>query len=106
MNTPAEDPKPNFDDEFLQEMAKWREQHKLREDDAVMLLVELFRLHQRHWDTLRRKEFPPLDQFHDDVAQLAITIKTLPTENVPVTTAIMSVIAGLLGGFLIGRAFH
>ena len=106
MNTPAEDPKPNFDDEFLQAVTKWRDQHKLREDDAVMLLIELFRLHQRHWDILRRKEFPPLDQFHDDVAQLAITIKTLPTENVPVTTAIMSVIAGLLGGFLIGRAFH
>ena len=106
MSAPTEDPKPNFDDEFLQAVNKWRDEHKLREDDAALLLIELFRIHQRHWDTLRRKEFPPLDQFHADVSQLAMTVKTLPTEKVSVTTAIMSVIAGLLGGFLIGRAFH
>jgi hypothetical protein len=37
--------------------------HRLREDDAVMLLVELFRIHQRHWDELRRREIPSFEQF-------------------------------------------
>ena len=41
MNTPDEDPKPNFDDEFLQEMAKWREKHKLREDDAAVAAAQV-----------------------------------------------------------------
>ena len=48
----------DFDEDFEQAVARWRQRHKLREDDAVLLLVELFRIHQRHWDELRRREIP------------------------------------------------
>ena len=46
-------PTPNseqrdFDEEFEQAIAEWREHHRLREDDAVLLMAELFRIHQRH----------------------------------------------------------
>ena len=36
---------PDFDEDFEQAVTRWRERHKLREDDAVLLLVELFRIH-------------------------------------------------------------
>jgi len=31
---------PNFDEEFDEAVAEWRDKHRLREDDAVMLLVD------------------------------------------------------------------
>lgn len=105
MNASPRELKPDFDDEFLQALAKWREEHKIRDDDAVLLLIEMFRIHQRHWDELRRREFPPLQGLHADVTLLAETVKQLPNERISVTAAIMAVIAALLGGFLIGRAF-
>ncbi len=103
-DTPKET-KPDFDEEFLQALAQWREQHKIRDDDSVLFLVELFRIHQKHWDELRRREFPPLQEFHADVASLAKTVKKLPNEYVSVTAAVLAVIAGLLGGYLIGKAW-
>ncbi|MCL4788594.1 MAG: hypothetical protein KJ070_17670, partial [Verrucomicrobia bacterium] len=61
---------PNFEDEFERAVADWRERHRLREDDAVLLLVDLFRIHQRHWDDLRRRELPSFEQFRGDIAKL------------------------------------
>lgn len=122
MSTPNKD-KPDFDEEFNQAVTQWREQHKLREDDAVLLLVELFRVHQHHWDALRRREMPSFEQFRNDISllgnsaktfqqQVSLFIETLkklppapPTENVTLTAAILAMITGLLGGYLIGRAW-
>jgi len=103
-DTPPE-PKPDFDEEFLQALAQWREHHKIRDDDSALFLVELFRIHQKHWDELRRREFPSLQEFHADVVLLAETVKKLPNENVSLTAAVLAVIAGLLGGYLIGKAW-
>jgi hypothetical protein len=105
MSDTPQEPKPDFDEEFLQALARWRDQHKIRDDDSVLFLVELFRVHQKHWDELRRREFPPLREFHADVALLAETVKKLPNENVSVTAAVLAVIVGLLGGYLIGKAW-
>ncbi len=105
MSATHNEPKPDFDEEFLQALAQWRGHHKIRDDDSVLFLVELFRIHQRHWDELRRREFPPLKEFHTDVALLAETVKKLPNENVSVTAAVLAVIVGLLGGYLIGKAW-
>ena len=57
MSKPTTQP-PDFDEEFTKAVAEWRDKHRLREDDAVTLLVELFRIHQQHWDELRRREIP------------------------------------------------
>src|ERR1700679_1183282 len=61
---------PDFDEDFTKAVAQWRDQHRLREDDAVMLLVELFRIHQQHWDELRRREIPSFEQLRADIAKL------------------------------------
>ena len=43
---------PDFDEEFTQAVSQWREQHKIKTDDAVLLLLDLFRIHQNHWDEI------------------------------------------------------
>ena len=113
---------PNFDEEFDAAVAEWRDKHSLREDDAVMLLVELFRIHQRHWDEIRRREIPSLEQFRAHIAKLAETTRTfqgqsatllevlrkLPSTHLAAritrTAAFFAALASLLAGYLIGRA--
>ena len=67
---------PDFDEEFTKAVAEWRDKHRLREDDAVMLLVELFRIHQQHWDELRRREIPAFSEFRADIGKLADAART------------------------------
>ena len=114
---------PDFDEEFNVAVAEWRDKHRLREDDAVMLLVELFRIHQRHWDELRRRELPSFGELRTDIAKLAEAARTFqgqtaallevlrsrpPAGSGPRITraaAFFATLAGLLGGYLIGRAW-
>src|SRR5438132_10156644 len=67
---PDKEQQRDFDEEFEHAVAEWRERHRLREDDAVLLLVELFRIHQRHWDEIRRRELPSFEQFRSDITKL------------------------------------
>jgi hypothetical protein len=114
---------PDFDEEFDKALAEWRDKHRLREDDAVILLVELFRIHQRHWDELRRREIPSFGEFRADITKLADTARTFHgqtaallemlrnqppafrTARITRVAAILAAIASLLAGYLIGRAW-
>jgi hypothetical protein len=114
---------PDFEDEFERAVAEWREHHRLREDDAVLLLVDLFRIHQRHWDDLRRRELPSFEQFRGDIAKLieasrsfqqhasvlAEQLKHQPggrqTAMVTRTAAWLAALSGGLAGYLLGRAW-
>jgi len=123
MSTSGKDRKPSdYDEEFTQAVARFRERHKLSEDDAVLLLVELFRIHQQHWDDLRRREMPSFEQFRTDIGALteaATTFRQLGStlidtfrkqtsaqhrEGVTLAAAIFAVIAALIGGYLFGKA--
>ncbi len=115
--------RPDFDEEFTKAVAEWRDKHRLREDDAVILLVELFRIHQQHWDQLRRQEIPAFAEFRADIAKLVDAAKafsvqsasvlealrTHPTSSHPVritrAAAIFAALACLFAGYLIGRAW-
>ena len=122
MATPNPEP-GDFDEEFTKAVAEWRDKHRLREDDAVTLLVELFRIHQRHWDALRRREIPAFGEFRSDIGKLAEAARTFQVQSstlseairkqpageslVRITraAAIFAALACLLGGYLIGRAW-
>src|SRR5258706_13102807 len=78
---------PNFDEEFDAAVAEWRNKHRLREDDAVLLLVELFRIHQRHWDELRRREIPSFQQFRGHITKLIEAAKIFVEQSSPVKKA-------------------
>src|SRR5436190_16068402 len=60
----------DFDEDFEQAIAEWRELRGLREDDAVLLMIELFRIHQQHWDEIRRREVPSFEQLRSDITKL------------------------------------
>ncbi|MES1180362.1 MAG: hypothetical protein ABUL66_00715 [Verrucomicrobiota bacterium] len=100
---------PDFDEDFLQAIAKWKEQHKVRDDDTVWLLLELFRIHQIHWDEIRHRQMPSLDEFKQDIASLTEAAKLLreravkETRTINRTTAICATFAAAVGGYLIGK---
>lgn len=60
----------NFSAEFTKFIEDWRKKHNLREDEPLLLCLELFRIHQEHWDNLRRKELPSLSDFSDSMLRL------------------------------------
>jgi len=60
----------NFAEDFVKAIDAWRRKHQLPEDDPVILCLELFRIHQDHWDSIRRKEFPSFSEFRDSFIQL------------------------------------
>jgi hypothetical protein len=114
---------PDFEDDFERAVVDWRERYRLREDDAVLLLVELFRIHQRHWDDLRRRELPSFELVRADIAKLAGTTRTFQAQSAALldalkklpsthlaaritrTAAFFAALASLLAGYLIGRAW-
>jgi len=118
-----ENDQPDFDEEFDRAVTEWREQHHLREDDAVLLLIELFRIHQEHWDRIRHREMPAFEQFRADLTKLAETVKAFQTDasallttlrqqpnsparsGITLATAVISALAMLVAGYLIGRAW-
>lgn len=115
--------RPSFDEQFEDAIAEWKHRHQLREDDAVFLLVELFRIHQQHWDELRRRELPSFGEFHDDISKIAEAARiyqqqsatllqklprVMPLRN-PLTiswaAALFAALAAGLAGYLLGRAW-
>ena len=89
-----------------------------------MLLVELFRIHQKHWDELRRREIPAFSEFRADIGKLADAARTFQAQSsslleairgqpmgnrsvrITRTAAIFAALACLLGGYLIGKAWR
>jgi hypothetical protein len=53
----------DFDEEFDTAVEQWRKRFGVRESDAVMLLLELFRIHQDHWDGIRQRDTMGLLEF-------------------------------------------
>src|SRR5271154_1122005 len=120
MSAPKTEPS-DYDEEFTKAVAEWRDKHRLRENDAVILLVELFRIHQRHWDELRRREIPAFGEFRTGIGKLAEAARAFQAQSsalleamrnqpageklVRVTraAAIFAALACLFGGYLIGR---
>lgn len=102
----------------------WRVQHRLREDDAVLLLVELLKIHQDHWEELRRRDLPSFEPLRKDITTLLEANRALQRQSqtlsaklsksgqaknftkVTRTAAWLAALAGALGGFLLGRAFQ
>ena len=116
----ANQPPPDFDEDFLLAIKNWKERHKIQEDDAILLVMELFRIHQDHWDELRRRQMPSLEQFRQDIAatveaakslkeQTAKVTKTLnahpaAVKTIPLAAAIFAAMAAMLAGILIAKA--
>lgn len=105
----APDKPTNFDEDFLEAVNQWKEQHKVKDDDIVWLLLDLFRIHQSHWDEIRHRQMPSLAGFKQDIAALTEATKILKeraakeTRAVDLATAIHAALTAMLAGFLIGK---
>lgn len=64
------EPKDKFAADFANFIEEWRQKHHLREDEPLLLCLDLFRIHQEHWDDIRRKELPSFSDFRDSLLQL------------------------------------
>ncbi len=109
MNLPSQTAPPDFDEDFMQALTKWKEQHKIKDDDAILLLMDLFRIHQSHWDEIRHRQMPSLDEFSADIAALTEAAKILKERAekdiraVELPTAVIAAFAASIAGFLIGK---
>jgi hypothetical protein len=109
MSAPDKPTPPDFDDDYMQAIAEWRKKHKVADDDAILLLMDLFRIHQTHWDALRDRQMPSLNEFRADMAVLAEATKTLKAKAskearaVDLSAACFAAIAAVLAGFIIGK---
>ena len=109
MSAPDQTTPPDFDEDFLQAIAKWKAQHKIKDDDPIILLLELFRIHQNHWDEIRHRQMPSLDDFKADIAALtegtAILKERAAKEirAVELPTAIIAAFTATIAGYLIGK---
>jgi hypothetical protein len=109
MNPSGQNPPSNFDEDFMQALDKWKAQHKLRDDDTIFLLLDLFRIHQSHWDEIRDRQMPSLDEFKSDIAAMSEAAQILKkrTEkeirSVELPTAIFASFASAIAGFLVGK---
>jgi len=100
---------PDFDEDYLQAIVKWRETNKIKDDDTILVLMELFRIHQNHWDEIRHRQMPSLDEFKKDIAALTEAagilkeraVKEIRAVDLP--TAICAAFAAAIAGFLIGK---
>src|SRR5262245_50159995 len=116
----------DYTQRFDAAVAAWRQKHKLREDDAILLCVDLFRIHQEHWDQIRRAEMPSLPSLDHFQAHLAkfVEINTSfqrqantlleelhrresnPRESgVSLSGALIIFLSALVAGFCMGKAF-
>ena len=117
MDTPEQS---NFDEQFEDAISEWKQRHQLREDDAVLLLVELFRIHQQHWDEMRRRDLPSFNEIRRDITKLADAARTFQQQSgnlleklpripqhrpftITWVAALFAALAASLGGYLIGR---
>lgn len=117
-------PASNSSEDLQKAIAQWRKRHHIREDEAILLCLELFQIHQQHWDELRRREFPSFAEFRDNLSQLRSTTilvrrdaaalldelrrheggrkLTAPSVAGVIATGIFAVVAGILiGKFLL-----
>jgi hypothetical protein len=109
MSTPDQTAPPDFDEDYLQAVAKWKVQFKIKDDDPILLLLDLFRIHQVHWDEIRHRQMPSLDEFKADITALteaAAILKERASKEIrtlDLATAICAACTAAIGGFLVGK---
>ncbi len=86
--------KPDFEQAFDQALETWRQRHHVRDDDTILLCLELFRIHQEHWDAIRRRDFPPFQEFRDTVLKLGETAAHIQRQ----TSAVLAELRRYRGG--------
>jgi len=62
--------------EFQRAIEQWRGHYRIKEDDTVMLMLELFRIHQDHWDGIRQRDTVGFLEFRQMIEKQNESMKT------------------------------
>ena len=79
---------PDYDAQFKRAVEQWRGRYRIKEDDAVMLILELFRIHQDHWDGIRQRDTMGLLEFRQMVESQNESMETF-RRNVDTVTHLL-----------------
>ena len=79
---------PDYDGAFQRAIEQWRSRHRVKEDDTVMLMLELFRVHQDHWDGIRQRDTVGLLEFRKMIEKQNESMKTFQS-NVDTVTHLL-----------------
>ena len=71
---------PDFSSTFQKAVAEWRKRHAIREDDVILLCLELFQIHQKHWDEIRHRDLPSFNEFRETINKLKLTAASVQNE--------------------------
>ena len=72
---------PDFSSAFQKAIADWRKRHAIREDDVILLCLELFQIHQKHSDELRHRDLPSFNEFRETIKKLQTTAGIVQKES-------------------------
>jgi len=72
---------PDFSSNFQKALADWRKRHAIRDDDVILLCLELFQIHQKHWDELRHRDLPSFNEFRETINKLQTTVGLVQKES-------------------------
>src|SRR5437867_8156822 len=72
---------PDFSFSFQKAVADWRKRHAIREDDVILLCLELFQIHQKHWDEVRHRDLPSFNEFRETINKLQTTTGIVQKES-------------------------
>jgi hypothetical protein len=100
---------PDLDEDFTLALDRWKAQYQIKDDDTILVLMDLFRIHQAHWDEIRHRQMPSLDKFKVDIAALTESVRILKERAkkeiraVDLPTAVIAAFSAAVAGFLIGK---
>jgi hypothetical protein len=79
---------PNFQKKFEEAIAEWRKRYGVRDGDVLLMCMDLFRIHQEHWDAIRRRDFPSLQEFNS----IALRLEKAAIQTQKQTEALLKVL--------------
>lgn len=103
-------PEVERDTELEALLEAWRRKHQVKEDDPILLVVDLFRIHHQHWESIRQRsirESPTKPDMPEDTSRQPETRagwKESPWIQRVAAVAAIGLAAG--GGFMLGRGFR
>ena len=109
MSTPDQSNPPDFDEDFNRAFTEWREKYKVKDDDTILCVMDLFRIHQSHWDEIRHRQMPSLKEFKADIATLTELGEILKERaakeirSVELPAAICAIFTAVVAGYLLGK---
>ena len=103
-------PEVGKDTELEARVEAWRRQHQIQEDDPILLVVELFRIHHHHWEVTRQRsiqQFPAKPDIPEcALGQPETKAGWQESQWIQRVAAVAAIGLAAGGGFMLGRGLR